>query len=177
MIKRFVVSGMMGAFLCASTASAQVPTDVQALIDARSAAMDLCFDQKFESVRPACDKRGVLTEQIEQAGWCYRWPMKDESDGKFVDCQTTAFENIYIDIDPNFGKPSLTDYFAKWKLELFDKGMTGKNPVENTSIGSLSIACSKNSEPKAVILLNDTTSGFTGEGLMLNCELGSKISL
>jgi len=161
MIKRIIGLALLLPLLNAPTACAQIPAEVTALIEDLTIAKDQCFEQLFDEVKPACDTRQVLREKIEQAGWCYRWPMEGEKDGTYVGCSANAFQNSYIDIDLNSGKPILTERFAKWEMDLFDKGMNGQNPVDNKSIGNLTFSCNKNSDPKATILINDNSSGFT----------------
>ena len=163
MMKRIISLSLLLPLLHASAAVAQVPADVKVLIEDLNVAKDQCVEQLFDAVKPACETRQVLREKIKQAGWCYRWPMKDEKDGTHVSCSSNAFQNTYIDIDLNFGKPILTDRFAKWEMDLFDKGMNGLDPVNNKSIGSLSFSCNKNSEPKAIVLINDNSSAFAGD--------------
>jgi len=169
MIKRIIGLALLLPLLNAPTACAQIPAEVTALIEDLTIAKDQCFEQLFDEVKPACDTRQVLREKIEQAGWCYRWPMEGEKDGTYVGCSANAFQNSYIDIDLNSGKPILTERFAKWEMDLFDKGMNGQNPVDNKSIGNLTFSCNKNSDPKATILINDNSSGFTSE--MFEAEL------
>ena len=172
---KFIISlGLFFSLLQASTAVAQIPSDVEALIEAKITAQNQCFEQRYDVVKPACESRQVLREKIEQAGWCYRWPMKGEKKGSHVSCSETAFENVYIAIPKDSGKPILTDHFAKWNMELYDKGMTGVNPVQNTPIGKLSFSCKKNSDPKAVVLLNDSSFGFTGEAFEAELYIGFK---
>ncbi|MEP3891954.1 MAG: hypothetical protein ABJN69_15970 [Hellea sp.] len=160
MMKHIMTLGLSLPFLYPLTTMAEIPVDIEALIQAKSIAQTECFDQRYETVKPACESRRILRDKIQQAGWCYRYPMKGEEDGTHVRCSTSTFENVYIDIDLKFGKPTLTERFAKWEMELYDKGMNGTDPTTNRSIGNLSFTCNRNAEPKAVVMLNDDASDF-----------------
>ena len=166
MFKRTISGLALSIGFYAASAVAQIPPEVESLIEAREAAIRLCGEQSYRATASGCVSRNELTAQIEQAGWCYRWPMryaKDEADGKYVSCNTTKWINSYIDIDQQLDRPEISNSQAEWALELYDFGTSGVEPDKNVSVGLLSFTCNSEVGAEATISVKDESSGVTGE--------------
>jgi len=154
--------------------TAQIPSDIKNLIEAREVAAELCFEQRYDSVKPACTSETELRKKIEQAGWCNRSAIKPERTGKYVKCDTTNLKNVYIRIHKEHDRPEISAFKAKWDLKLFEKGRTGLDPVEDIMVGQLRFLCDKKLGTQAIVSVTDKTSGITGQPFISEFKLGFK---
>lgn len=159
-------------------AYAEPPADIQNLIQKRDVALKNCmngyeaasYETGYMESNSICKSAKQLESEINQQGWCWRYPFAGESNQDvYMSCDTINDVTAILDVDGSRDRPETSSLEAEWLLPLDNYH---KDAVRRENIGFLSITCNDTDGARTMLSVTDEASGLSGLPFKSELQIG-----